>query len=172
MKITTILKGDILTFKGKDEKYKIIICTSTYKKRSPFHYNFAGTDLSQNEKPTIKKVIESNFFGIGNRKNNYLPFKDEEIKQMWNLHPEIIPYHLGSYGFLILRKDLLKFRDNLEIIGNVEIIDNLEMNGNGSMDSSSWEILNNIFTNNFEELMKQRGQKKYQVKAILKITRQ
>jgi hypothetical protein len=37
---------------------------------------------------------------------------------MWNLYPEINPHHLGSYGFLILRKDLLKFRDNLDINEN------------------------------------------------------
>jgi hypothetical protein len=76
MKITNFSRGDILLFKGKDEKYKIIFGTSTYKKRSPFQYNFARTDLGRNERPIIKKVIESNFFGIGNKVNNYLSFRN------------------------------------------------------------------------------------------------
>ncbi len=169
MKISSISKGDILAFKGKDEKFKTIFCTSTYKERSPHHFTFAGTDISQDEKPTIEKVVESNFWGIGNSVNKYSSFfKEEEIKQMWNLHPEINPYHLGSYGFLIWRKDFLKFRDNFELIGNIEIINNLDKNGNGSMNSSSWESLNNVFTNNFAQTMNQRGQQKYRIKAILK----
>lgn len=169
MKITNISKGDILAFKGKDEKYKIIFCTSTYKERSPYHFTFAGTDINQNEKPTIKNAIESNFFGIENRVNKYSPyFKEEEIKQMWRLHPEINPYHLGSYGFIIWRKYFLKFRDKVELIGNIEIVNNLDLNGNGSMNSSSWKSLNNVFSNNLEAIMGQRGQKKYQVKAIIK----
>lgn len=168
MKINTIFKGDILAFKGKDKKYKTIFCTRTNKKRSPFNFTFAGTDINQFDRPTIEKVIDSNFFGIGNTKNQYSPyFKDEEINQMWNLHPEINPYHLGAYGFTIWRKDFIKFRDQLEFIGNINIVDNLDLNGNGSMNASSWEVLNNFFSNNFEEVMNQRGQNKYQIKAII-----
>lgn len=168
MEIKNISKGDILIFKSTDEKYKSIFCTSTNKERSPHFFTFAGTDINQVEKPTIENIIDCNFYGIGNRKAENFGYNENEMNQMWNLHPEINPYHLGSFGFLIWRKDLLKFRDNLELIGNIEIIDNLDMNGNSSMNSSNWESLNNFFTKNLEKIMKQRGQNKYQVKAILK----
>jgi len=84
-------------------------------------------------------------------------FKEEEIRQMWKFHPEINPYHLGSYAFNIERKDLIKFIDRLELLANFEIIDNLELNGNGSMNSSGWESLNFVLTNDFEMTINQRA---------------
>ncbi len=34
-KITDINRGDLLTFKAADNKYKMLLCTSTRKDRSP-----------------------------------------------------------------------------------------------------------------------------------------
>ena len=82
----------------------------------------------------LKKIDEENAFirpipelhSVAEVVSHLTTWQKETILKikMWNLHPEINPYHLGSYGFLIWRKDFLNFRDNFELIGNIEIIDN------------------------------------------------
>ena len=41
-KITDIKQGDLLTFRATDNKFKVLLCTSTYKDRSPYYYTFAA----------------------------------------------------------------------------------------------------------------------------------
>ena len=69
MKIKDINQGDILTFKADDKRYKALLCTSTYKEKSPQHFTFAALTIDELEKPSLDKIIESEFFGIGSAKN-------------------------------------------------------------------------------------------------------
>jgi len=168
MKIKNIQRGDILAFKGKDGKYRVIFCTSTYKIRSPHLYHFGATDIVTKNKPSLKETIECNFYGIGLKWNESSLFNINELKRMWEFHPEIEPYGLGTYDFLIGRKEFMTFRDKFEFIGNIEIIGHLDKNGNSGVNAGSWDVLNEIFINDFDEVMAYRGQKKFKFKAIIK----
>ncbi|WP_125047745.1 hypothetical protein [Pontibacter arcticus] len=167
-KIKDINQGDVLTFKASDERFKVLLCTSTHKEISPKNFTFAALTIDEQEKPTIETIIDSDFFGIGNTKNDYFKYSDEELERMWSIHPELKPYFLGSYGLIIWRKDLMKFQDNFEIIGSLKIVDNLDKNGNGSMNASDWDYLTDFFNGKYISILMGRGQKLFKVKSIIK----
>ncbi len=166
-KITDINQGDLLTFRATDNKYKVLLCTSTYKDKSSKNFTFAALTYDSLDKPTIANILDTEFLGIGNTKNDYFKYSEIELNKMWNIHPETKPYFLGSYGLIIWRKDFMKFRDNFEIIGNVKIVDNLDKNGNGSMNASGLTFLNQFFSDNYISVLSNRGQKPYKLKSIL-----
>jgi len=166
-KIRDINQGDLLTFRATDNKYKVLLCTSTYKDKSPQNFTFAALTYDSLDKPTITNILDSEFLGIGNTKNDYFKYSDKELNKMWTIHPEVEPYFLGSYGLIIWRKDFMKFRDNLEVIGNLKIVDNLDKNGNGGMNASSWTFLNQFFSDNYILVLSKRGQKPFKLKSIL-----
>jgi hypothetical protein len=167
-KISDINQGDLLTFKANDGNYKVLLCTSTNKEKSPQNFTFAALTYDEIEKPTVEKILNNEFWGIGNRKNDYFKYSDSELNQMWNIHPEAKPYFLGSYGLIIWRKDFMKFRDNFELIGNLKIVDNLDKNGNGSMNASDWNYIKDFFANKINSGLIERGQKTFKIKAIIK----
>jgi hypothetical protein len=167
-KIKDIRQGDVLTFIADDGKYKAIICTSVYKEKSPQNFTFAATTVEQANSPSIHEVINHDFYGIGNIKADYFKYSEEEINNMWNQHHEIAPYHLGTYGLIIWRKDFMKFRDSFSLIGNLNLVDNLDKNGNGSMNSSDWTFLKDFFNQKFKNVLVERGQKQFKMKAIIK----
>lgn len=167
-KITDINQGDLLTFKATDERYKVILCTSTYKEKSPQNYTFAALTYDEKEKPTVESIVNSNFWGTGNTKHDFFKYSDVELNQMWSLHPDVKPYFLGSYALIIWRKDFLKFRDNFELISNLKIVENLDKNGNGSMNASAWEFIKDFFAKKINSVLPDRGQKIFNIKAIIK----
>ena len=166
-KITDINQGDVLTFRSIDNKYKVLLCTSTYKVKSPQNFTFAALTYDSIDKPTSSNILESEFFGIGNTKNEYYKYSEKELNKMWAYHPETKPYFLGSYGFVIWRKDFIKNRNNFEVIGNLKIVANLDKNGNGSMNASDWTYLNQFFSDNYFQVLSNRGQKLFKLKSIL-----
>lgn len=167
-KIRDINQGDILAFKTADGRYKAILCTSTYKERSPYNFTFAALTYDSFAMPTNEAILETEFFGIGERRNHFYKYTSNELDRMWALHPEIKPYHLGTYGIIIWRKDFLKFRDNIVKVGNISIVDNLDKNGNGGMNTSSWDSLYDFFNERFKIVLPSNGQKTYKVRAIYK----
>jgi hypothetical protein len=167
-KIKDVNQGDLLTFKGADGNYKTLLCTSTHKDKSPQYFTFAALTYDSIDKPTIEKILETEFFGIGNRKSDYFKYEDDELNKMWTVHPEVKPYYLGSYGLTISRKDFMKFRDNLELIDNIKIVDHLDKNGSGGMNASDWKFLQDFFNGKFRTVLPGRGQTTYKVKAILR----
>lgn len=167
-KIEDIKQGDVLTFIADDGNYKAIICTSVYKEKSPQNFTFAATTIDQADSPSIDEVLKHEFYGIGNIKADFFKYSEEEINNMWNQHPEIEPYHLGSYGLTIWRKDFMKFRDNFNLIGNIKLVNNLDKNGNGSMNSSGWSFLKDFFNHKFKNVLLERGQRQFKMKAIIK----
>lgn len=166
--IKDINQGDVLAFKADDERYKAIICTSVFDEKSPQNFTFAISTIDQSDRPTIDKILKHNFFGIGNIKADYFRYSDNEIRIMWNEHPEIEPYHLGAYGLIIWRKDFMKFRDKFKLIGNIKIVNNLDKNGTGSVNASDWVFLRDFFNKKFKVVLPERGQKQFRVKAIVK----
>ena len=167
-RILNINQGDVLTFKASDNKYRMILCTSTYKERSPFNFTFAALTYQGIQIPNIEDVMESEFYGTGNTKNDYFKYSESELDKMWKIHPETKPYFLGSYGLIIWRKDFLKMRDEFQLICSLKILDNLDKNGNGAMNSSAMYVLDKLFVEQLETLEKLRGQRKMKIKAILK----
>lgn len=167
-KIKDINQGDIVAFKTEDDNYKALLCTSTYKDKSPQNFTFAALAYDKPELPTLESIRDCNFFGIGNRKNDYFKYSDKELDKMWALHPDIKPYFLGSYGLIIWRKDFMKFRDNMEYIGNITIVDHLDKNGNGSMNASDWTFLRDFFYQKFKTVFVDRGQRQFSIKSIIR----
>lgn len=167
-KIIDINQGDLLTFKSTDERYKVLLCTSTFKDKSPHNFSFAALTYNNENKPTVEDILHSDFWGIGNTKNAYFKYSDIELNKMWSIHPETKPYILGSFGLIIWWKDFMKFKDNFEIIGNLKIVDNLDKNGNGGMNASDWNFIKDFFTNKINSVLLDRGQKTFKIKAIIK----
>ena len=167
-KITQLNQGDFLTFKASDNNFILLFCTGVFTAASPHYFTLAVTNYSHTDKPTTESIINTKFYGIGNRRDEYFKYPNDQLEDMWSVHPEIKPNFLGSYGLTIWRKEFMSFRDNFELIGNLVIITNLDKNGNGSMNASDMDVLNNLFVGNINELMERRGQQLFQTKAILK----
>lgn len=167
-KITQIQQGDFLTFKATDGNFRLLFCTSVYKETSPHYFTFAATNYSHTNKPSTESIIDTKFYGIGNRRDEYFKYPNDQLINMWSIHPEIKPNFLGSYGLTIWRKEFMSFRDNFELIGNFDIVTNLDKNGSGSMNASDMAVLNKFFVGNIKDLMEQRGQHLFQTKAILR----
>ncbi len=167
-KIKDINKGDIFAFKSTDGRYKALLCTSMYKEKSPQNFTFAALTYDNLKKPTIENICESEFYGIANRKSNIFKYSDIELERMWNIHPEVKPYDLGSYGLIIWRKDFMKLHENFELIGNIKIVDHLDKMGSGSMNASDWNYLQDFFNKKFKTVLFDKGQIAYKIKAILK----
>ena len=62
----------------------------------------------------------------------------------------------------------MKFRDNFELIGNLRIVENLDKNGDGCVNSSSWNFLKDFFNEKFKSILAERGQKKNKILSIVK----
>ena len=166
--IKEINKGDVLTFKGLDNQYKAILCSSCYKKKSLHNFTFAALTFDNKVKPSLKDIYEAGFYGIGNIKDDHFQYSSSERERIWTIHPEVKPYSLGSYGLLIWRKDFMKFRDNVELVGNVNIIDNLDKNGRGGLNASDWSFLTDFFTHKYKRVLEERGQKIFKVQSIIR----
>lgn len=160
--------GDALAFKAIDGSYRVLLCTSIYQKTSPHYYYFAALNYDDIIKPTVERIMESEFFGVGNTMNEYFKYAESKLEKMWSFYPEIKPYCIGSYGLLILKKDLSKFRHEFEYISNVPIVDNLDKHGNGSMNSSSWGFLQVFFSSDYGKSFTERGQRCFKVKAMIR----
>lgn len=166
--IREINKGDVLTFRASDNKFKLMLCTSVYKERSPFNYTFAALTYTSETTPTFENIINSEFYGIGHCSKQYCTYTNAEINKIWTIHPEIKPFFLGSYGLIIWRKDFLKFRNNFKLICNLNIVDNLDKNGSGATNSSTLAVLDAFFVTKLSILENERGQQRFKIKAILK----
>ena len=163
-----INKGDILTFKGLDNRYKAILCTSTYTDKSPHNFTFAASTFDSEEKPKLDNIREANFYGIGNIKDDHFKYSETERTKIWTTHPEIKPYSLGSYGLIIWRKDFMRFRDKMELVGNVNIVDNLDKNGRGGVNASDWNFLTDFFTDKYKRILEERGQRTFKIESIVR----
>jgi hypothetical protein len=168
-KIKDVNQGDLLTFITSENKFRILLCTSVNKDRSPQNFTFCILDYKKVEKPVINNIKNLSFFGVGSMtaKNHY-NYSDQELEKMWFFHPEIKPCLIGSFGFIIWRKDFMKFRENFEFIGNLEILSNIDKNGNSGINASSWNFLKNFLDERLNNLMNEKEQKLFQLKAITK----
>ncbi|WP_114940506.1 hypothetical protein [Mucilaginibacter endophyticus] len=160
-------QGDVLTFLAADNRYKMIICTSIYNEKSPHNYTFAALTYNSEKIPTVVDAVEDDFWGVANIRNDIFKYSNSELENMWMIHPEIKRCQLGSYGFIIWRKDYLKFKDKMMLIGNLKIINNLDKNGNGGVNASSWSFLQGFFNNEVSSVLKYKSQKMFKVRSIL-----
>ena len=167
IKPQSLAQGDVLSFLADDNKYKAMLCTSVHNDRSPQYCYFAATTYSSATKPSLEDILYSNFYGIGNTRSEYFAYTESELEHMWAIHPEVKPYFLGSYHFIIWKKDLRAIQSNLELVGNLSIISNLDMHGNGGVNASSWDFLRQFFTDSGLNKLSERGQRTYSLKSIL-----
>lgn len=166
--IKEINKGDVFTFKDLDNRYKAILCSGCYKKKSPHNFTFAALAFDNKDKPSLEDIYETDFYGIGNIKDDHFQYSPSEREKIWATHPEVKPYSLGSYGLFIWRKDFMKFRDKVELIGNLDIIDNLDKNGRSGVNASDWNFLTDFFTHKYKIVLEERGQKRFKVRSIIR----
>jgi len=166
--IKKINKGDILTFKGTDNRYKSILCTSCHREKSPHNFTFAALTFDDFKKPSIEDIYDTKFYGIGNIKDDYFQYSSSEREKIWATHPEIKPYCLGTYGIIIWKKDLMKFKNNVELIGNINIVDNLDKNGRSGLNTSDWNFLTDFFTEKYKSILQARGQKTFKLRSVIR----
>jgi hypothetical protein len=167
IKIQSLSPGDVLSFVADDNKYKAMLCTSIQNNRSPQHCIFAATTYSSDNKPSLEDILHSDFYGVGNTKNEYFAYTESELKNMWTIHPEVKPYFIGSYSFIIWKKNLRRFQSNLELVGNLGIISNVDLHGNAGVNASSWDFLRQFFTDHGLNMLSEKGQRTYSLKSIL-----
>lgn len=162
-----IVQGDLLSFRALDGNYKVLLCTSVFKDKSPHYFTFAALSYNSSIKPDISNILSSEFLGIGNTRNDLFKYPEAQLEKMWAIHPEIKPCLLGSYGLIIWRKEFINMSDQFEIIQNIKIVDNLDKNGNGSMNASDWNYLNRFFASDFISTFKNRGQNLFKLNSII-----
>jgi hypothetical protein len=162
-----ITHGDLISFKASDGNYKVLLCTSTFKERIPQYFTFAALTYNSSIKPDLSNILSIEFLGIGDTRNDLFKYPEIQLEKMWHIHPEIKPSLLGSYGLIIWRKEFMKMSDHFEIIQNIKIVDNLDKNGNGSMNASDWNYLNQFFASDFISVLKNRGQKLFKLNSII-----
>ncbi|MBV8391082.1 MAG: hypothetical protein JO080_14850 [Mucilaginibacter sp.] len=167
VKVQSLSPGDVLSFLADDNKYKAMICTSVHNNRSPQYCTFAATTYSSYNKPSLVDILHSDFYGVGNTKSEYFAYSESELENMWTVHPEVKPYFLGSYPFIIWKKDLRKFQINLELVGNLNIVRNVHLHGNSGVNASSWDFLRQFFTDTKLNTLLERGQRTYRLRSIL-----
>ena len=165
--VKDIRQGDVLAFISGDGKYKALLCTSTVEE-SPMNFTFAALSVDQSDLPTLSDIRNSQFYGIGNRKDDFFKYSKDELDNMWKIHPEVKPYYLGSYGLTVWRKDFVKFSDNFKLVGKVDVVNNLDKHGNGGMNASDWDFLRDFFNGKFKQFLQDRGQKLFELKAVVK----
>ena len=61
LKITDINQGDLLTFKAADNKFKVLLCTSTRKDKSLQYFTFAALTHDSFDKPTTSIINNIEF---------------------------------------------------------------------------------------------------------------
>ncbi len=103
-----IVHGDLISFKASDGNYKVLLCTSAFKDKSPHYFTFAALSYSSSIKPDISNILSSEFLGIGNTRNDLFKYPEAQLEKMWANHPEIKPCFLGSYDLIIWRKYFMK----------------------------------------------------------------
>ncbi|OOQ60260.1 hypothetical protein [Mucilaginibacter pedocola] len=167
VKFKNLVQGDILSFVAADNKYKAILCTAVKKDRSPHSCDFAATTYSSENLPTLDNILQCDFYGRPNAQSSSFPYPQTAINVMWEVHPEIKPYILGSYGLTIWNVDLKPFEGNFELIGNLNIVSDLLMNGNGSVNASSWDFFSDFFAGNGLDKLLERGHKPFSIRAIV-----
>lgn len=168
-KIKDIKQGDLLTFITAENKFRILLCTSANKEKSPQNFTFCVLDYNEAQKPAFEDIENLNFFGVGNMtKKNHYNYSEQELEKMWFFHPETKPCLLGSFSFIIWRKDFMNCRENFDFIGNLDILPNIDKNGNGGLNASDWFFLQNFFDEKFNNLMRQESQNLFKLKAITK----
>ena len=140
-KIKDIKQGDFLTFKASDDEYRVIFCIDVCKRSSPIMFTFAASTYKSKDKPTYEALLNSSFYGRGDREDFFKSYTDEDSRQIWNVHPEIKPYVLGAYHINVLRKEFMKVRDKFEFLINLNILENLYQYGNGGIYCGTMEYL-------------------------------
>ncbi|MFC0513638.1 hypothetical protein ACFFGT_05480 [Mucilaginibacter angelicae] len=160
-------QGDVLAFLAADNRYKMILCTSVYTLRSPHNYTFAALTYDDERMPLITDAMNSDFWGVANFKDGIFKYPNQELENMWVMHPEIKPYYLGSYSFVIWRKDFLQFKDKMIFVGNLKIVNGLDKNGNGGANASSLGFLQRFFNNEISSILGYRSQKMFKVRSII-----
>ncbi|HRE56689.1 MAG TPA: hypothetical protein PLW09_02625 [Candidatus Kapabacteria bacterium] len=168
-KIKDIQRGDVLSYKANDDKYKVLLCIRVDKERSPHCYWFAALTYDAAERPSIEDVCESNFYGTGNSRSESYAYSADELENMWSWHPEIKPYFLGAYSYLIWRKDFMSFRDKIELLGNLSIVEHLEKHSGRVTNASSWTFLSDDRIDRYKTNPFGQEQKTFKVKAILRL---
>jgi hypothetical protein len=166
--IKDINKGDVFAFQGLDERYKAILCTSTLKVRRPFLFEFTALTIDTLIKPSLEDIVATDFYGKGNRYDEYFEYSEAEKLKMWRVHPEIKPYCLGSYGLGISRRDFMKARDHFHFLGNLNVVDHLDKHSGSGMNASDWDFLKEFFTDKFKTVFQERGLNTYRVAAIIR----
>lgn len=116
----------------------------------------------------MENIKSTNFYGKGNRYDEYFQNSETEKSKMWRVHPEIHPYCLGSYELLISRKDFMKDRYKFHFVGNLNIVDHLDKHSGSGMNASDWNFLSEFFTNKFRTVFSERGLNIFKVAAIIR----
>ena len=162
--------GSVIVFKNAFGNYKAWICISVRSgAKAPYFYfmclDFEGVDI-----PSLASIQGCNYYGSGNMLNPVEPWSESSLEQVWRIHPEVKPCHVGAYGLMVTRKDWKAMEAKFQFIGQLNLLPNLELHGNGSMLIKTFEFVQQFFDSSENQVFKERGQKQFKVAAVVSVT--
>ena len=162
--------GSVIIFKNAFGNLKAWICISVRTGAKPPYFYFMCLAFEGREIPSLADIQECNFYGSGNMLNPLEPWSESSLTQVWTLHPEVKPCHVGAYGLMVSKKDWKAIAANFQVIGRLNLFPNLELHGNGSMLVSTFDFVQQFFDGSENQVLAGRGQKQYKLAAVVSVT--
>jgi len=161
---------DLLAFKLKDGKYRVVICSSIDQYRGQCNYMFVPTTYNSMEKPTVNDLIDKEILGtrIGSGYDQQTTKeKQPGIERIWNLDGGNCNYFIGIVKYAVDHKDLVNFKEKFEKIGSLKIVEGLKQTGSYGYEGT-FERFEEIF-NDLDHEIKVFRYKKYLVTTLCDI---
>jgi hypothetical protein len=133
---------DLLTFKLSDEYYYAVICAKVTQYRGQCTYDMVTTTYRGKTRPSLEDIKSSSIvarkLGSGFTPEQTLSMQ-RDVNEIW-LYSNQENFFLGLSYFLITHKDIIGFKEKLEIIDRLKIKESLKEMGSFSYISSFDEL--------------------------------
>lgn len=159
--------GSVFVFRNTDGRYKAWVCISHRKEAKPSYCYFMALTLDSEVIPSLEELQECSFWGTGHMRHPVLPWSDSWLEQVWRLHPDVKPCHVGAYGLMVSRKDWKVMEAAFQFIGQLSIFPDLELHGNGSMLIRSFDFVQQFFNGTESKVFLDRGQRPFKLAAVV-----
>jgi hypothetical protein len=123
---------DLLTFKLKDNFYRVVVCNSINQYRGECSYLLTQTTYKSKTKPTVEDLHNYHIAGItvgaGYDRETIIEMQPE-VDKLWNLYSYIGEFFLGIENIGIGHQHFLNFKSKFEVIGKLKIKEGFKRGG-------------------------------------------
>lgn len=139
---------DLLTFKDKNDFYRVLICVRISQYRRETTYGFVITNFKEKFKPEFNNILDSFIFGsfIGSDQEKDEMFETQPgLDKIWEINPIYEEMFFGLEFHNTSHKDLASFKNKFEKIGSLKLKDVYKMELISSPTSSMESFENDIY---------------------------